>query len=110
MNPTRDTYRRPVVLPSGGPPRRPAPRRHPRRPARSGSIPPAQPRSGKHRRKMLKACYRGLGRLLCRPVAELVTAWPVQLMTWAEAIPTGDGRRGRARRLAMKVARLRATA
>ena len=111
MYPARDKYRRPVVLPSGEPSRRPAARRSaPRRATGPATFPPAAPRSGKHCRKMLKASLRSLARLIRRPCSTLATLPDVTLMTLAESIPTGDGRRGAARRLAAKIARLRATA
>ncbi len=74
-----------------------------RRPSRPALTRPSPPRSGKHRRRMLKASLRSLAQMARVSVAYLVTLGPAELLAVAGCV---DRRTGDARRLAAKVIRL----
>jgi hypothetical protein len=95
--PDRQPFRRPTP--------RPAPRG--RRQPGPATIPPAEPRSPRHRRDLLKIAYHRLGRLAKVGVAELVAADTDRLLSIAAGLEPVKGQQGKARRLVMKIARLR---
>ena len=99
-----------MPFPDRQPSRRPAPRPGFRRqppPPGPATLPPKQPESPAHRRQLLKAAYHRLAKLTATPVADLTAADPEKLLAIAASLPPVDGRQGDARRLAMKVTRLR---
>ncbi len=79
-----------------------------RRPAGPAVIPPTVPATPRERREKLKATYRRLARLAATRVADLVDADADKLHEIVETVATVDGHQGDARRLVMKVLRLRA--
>ena len=85
---------------------RSTPRRHRPHPPQ---IPPTPSRSGKHRRRQLKAAYGRLGRTVDRAVCGLVGMSDDSLLIEAvfATAPGLRNRRGKAFRLAVKVLRLR---
>ncbi len=90
-------------------PRRPADRPKPRRHRAKGpaAMPPMTYLTRAERKRMLTGSVGEMKRLTRLAFSQLWGAADAELMAWAEAIPAGDGRRGRARRAAMKVIRLR---
>ena len=102
-----------MPYPDRQPSRRPAPRPSSRRqppPPGPATIAPTEPTSPRHRRDSLKATYRRLAKLARVPVATLVAADHDRLVAIAAAVEPVDGQQGDARRLVMKVARLRGAA
>ena len=70
-------------------------------------IAPSVPRSPGHRRALLKAAYHRLARAVRVPVAELIAADGARLRAIVATVDPAVGRPGDARRLVMKVLRLR---